>query len=186
MIEKGKLKDDFFRRRILGERLVAILLTLLILVIFFIFFRSYILYAIGLFIVLIILDMPGLLNKYQQERRLLNWVDQNKEIVILAYTTKVRYLDLVEKHIVQSCPEEVIIVKINEHRLSGNIRRSIWFELARKIRLRHMPCIIKIQHRSYQVVQLKRYLNDYINHQMDEKTMLETIANIMSQPILDS
>jgi hypothetical protein len=184
MIGSGKFKDDFIRRKIFKDRLPAILITILTLYLVYFFAHKYLIYAGAALFILFLADLPGLIRSFNHHHQLMNWLDRNREITLFVYSSKVRYMDLIEKHVLPLINEKILVLKIMDGRVKGNIRRTVWYELSRRSRIHHLPVIIKLDHRYYQVIPFRRFLNEYIDNQIDDKLLIEKLSILLEQPII--
>jgi hypothetical protein len=183
MVRTGIIRDDFFRKRILHDRLLVILATVIILVLFYFWGKDYLVVAALVLLALFLIDLPRLIKKFRHHRELISWINQHRNAIILAYSTKVKYLEIIEKHIIPACSREIIIIKLDEHRLKGKIPRTVWFELTRRTRMPQLPVVIRFHNHSYQITQIKRYISEYMENKTDEATMLNTLKYLFLQDV---
>lgn len=184
MLEKGKFRDDFFRKRIFEDRLPALIISVAVLILTYLFLHKYLIYVGGLLILFFLLDLPANIRKYKHHVQFVNWLDRNEKITILAYSSKVKYLELIEKHIVPECDEKLVVVKLIDGRIKGNIRKTVWYELSKRAKIHHLPVIIKIEHRYFQVIPIRRFLNEFIETQVGMPELNSRIKSLVDQRII--
>jgi hypothetical protein len=142
MLSSGIIRNDFINRRILIDRMPAIIIIVVSILLVYYFLPNYLITAGILALLLILIDLPSLLRRYRHHRQLMEWLKSHRRAVIFAYSTKVRYLELIQKQILPNLSNRVLVVKMIGGHARGDIEKYIWFELARQAKIRQLPVII--------------------------------------------